>query len=214
MYVRVRTPRYTKVSKFRTLWAPSVLRRVLRHRTFWVAGLASLAAIGLLSLMGQLSAIDEERARWGRSATYVVVDHPVGRGESVQGSLVLRELPVALVPEGALREVPTEARALGPLHVGEVVVGERLTSSASPAMPTDSVTMTLPVVVQVPMVAEGGLVDLWTVDNATLSSTRVARHVTVVAFSDDSITVAVPAEQVAQATAASMRPVTVTVLAH
>jgi len=53
-------------------------------------------------------------------------------------------------------------------------------------------------------------VDLWIVDGADLSSRRVAEHVSVLAFSERDITVAVPNGQIERATAASLRPVIVT----
>jgi len=72
--------------------------------------------------------------------------------------------------------------------------------------------MTLPVVAQVPLIAEGDLVDLWAVDSANFTSQRVASNVVVLAFSDRDVTVAVPEAQVPAATVASLRPVTITLV--
>ena len=60
-----------------------------------------------------------------------------------------------------------------------------------------------------PLVELGDLVDLYMIDSANLSSHRVAERVVVLAIGDSDITVAVEATDVAAATVASLRPVSV-----
>lgn len=141
-----------------------------------------------------------------------VVTKPVEIGQPVSDAVELRELPVAMVPVNAASEVEPGSLAKVPLHVGEVVLTQRLTNSETNSLGALTVALTLPVATQVPFLEAGDLVDLWVVDSANFSSRRVAEHVVVLAFSDHDVTVAVPDAQVAETTAASLRPVTLTLV--
>jgi|GEM_PF-842174 len=216
MAVRVRLPRHNSIVRrtrsLRVLWAPSLMRRLLRRREVWLVGLVVVAVSGSLWLHAQTVALDDARASWGESARFVVVSEAVERGDTIEGALELRELPVAMAPPDAMRTLPPTGLATAALHVGEVVVKDRITTTGSFDQPDGTVVMTMAVALQVPLISEGDLIDLWAVDSVNLSSRRVAKQVTVLAFTNGAVTVAVPRSQVGDATAASLRPVTVTLV--
>jgi hypothetical protein len=163
-------------------------------------------------LSAKVAALDQARLAWGNTSTVAVVTTPVDIGQSVSGAVELRDLPVAMIPRSAVSAVEPGSLAKVPLHVGEVVLAPRLTNSDARGPSAGTVAITLAVVTQVPLLDVGDLVDLWIIDSANFSSRRVAEHVVVLAFSDDDVTVAVPDAQVADATAASLRPVTMTLV--
>lgn len=206
MRVRQRT------RSLRVVWAPSRARRLIRHRLFQAAVVAGLGLAMVTAVSSKAAAFEEQRAEWGDLISVVVVTEPVAVGERVAGATEIRQLPQAMTPPGAALSVTPESRAKVALYPGEVVLSSRLTGFSDADDAPSTAALTLPVTVQLPLLTAGDLVDLWLVDGADLSSHRVVEHVSVLAFSDQDITVAVPNDQIQQATAASLRPVIVTLV--
>lgn len=159
-----------------------------------------------------MAALESERADWGATTPALVVVEPVAVGEPVGPAVATREFPNALTPPDVLTSLAPGAVARVPLFPGEPLLAARVTTGETAFASEGTVALTIPVIRQVPLIEVGALVDLWVVDGANLSSLRVAERVAVLAFSDDDVTVAVPPDQVGDATAASLRPVTITVV--
>lgn len=198
----------------RVIWAPSLARRLARHRGVQAIVVIAAAATLALSLTAKSEALDEQRSSWGAVQTVLVVVERVEPGELVVGSVEVREMPAAVVPAAAVGAVAAASRAKATLFPGEMVMRERITGAADQAstVPDGTVALTVPIVRLVPFLAGGDLVDLWTVDSANFSSQRVAANVVVLAFSDEEITIAVPTESVSDLTATSLRPLTITLV--
>ena len=204
MRVRQRT------RSLRVVWAPSLVRWLIRHRLVQ-AGVVGAVGLAMVTTVSTKAAVlDGQRAEWGELAAVAVVTEPVAPGEPVMGATEIRRLPLALTPPDAASYVSPDSLAKVALYPGEVVLSTRLTLPGRSSGGSSTAALTLPVAVQSPLLVEGDLVDLWIVDGADLSSSRVAEHVSVLAFSERDITVAVPNGQIERATAASLRPVIVT----
>jgi hypothetical protein len=169
---------------------------------------ACLATAGI-GVEQRVTGLERQRSSWGETAAVVVVVDPVAPGQPIGRSVVIRRLPVAMVPNGALRAFSPDDLARVDLYVGEIVLSGRVSGGGGHVLPRGTVAITMAIASRAPLVGEGDLVDLWMIDAANLSSHRVAQRVVVLARSDDDVTVAVPEAQVAQTTAAALRPVTV-----
>ena len=202
-----------RVHAARVIWAPSRARRLLRHRATRVGVVVALGLLTGIRLVSTLEELDQQRADWGSSEVVLVVTERIEPGELVADSVETQELPVALMASGSVDHVGSDSRAKVTMFPGEIVIGERVTAADDEAgsveLPGGTVALTVPIVRLVPLLAEGDLVDLWTVDSANFSSRRVATNVLVLALSDDDITVAIPQDDVGAVALASLRPVTV-----
>lgn len=194
----------------RALWAPSLVRRIFRHRGTQALAIGALGLAMVATVSAKAAALDQQRAEWGDLIAVAVVVDPVAVGERVIDATEIRQLPQAMVPRDAASQVPAHSLAKVALYPGEVVLRERLSVPGTIDDDSTTAALTLPVAVQLPLLVEGDLVDLWIVDGAAMSSRRVVEHVSVLAFSDRDITVAVPTNQIERATVASLRPVVVT----
>ncbi|MCU1497959.1 MAG: hypothetical protein JWM47_1912 [Acidimicrobiales bacterium] len=179
------------------------------RRWLLVAALAAATA----GLTGRLVARAEAtQARWGATAMVLVVDRPLRAGTPLAAATSEAHWPVALVPPGALRSLPTRAVAAGPVATGTAVtptilaprrhhgpVGQRI------AVPTGDTRLPLRV---------GDQVDVWaTVDPSlagqALATRRVASRATVTAVPGGTVVVAVtPAEVQGVAEAVALATIT------
>jgi len=212
MRVRVRKPSSAPARLVRAAWAPSLARRWLRHRIVWLVAAAALAAFVSLSIAAKAKAADAERVGWGTTTSVIVVDRAVGTGEPIAGAISKHELPAAMVPAGALNDVPSDSLAKVHLFPGEVLLEQRVTSASVSGIPEGSVAITLPVQVQLPLLDAGDLVDVWAMDPVDSTTRRVAAAALVLDFTDDDVTIAVTRDQVRAATSAARRPVTITLI--
>lgn len=212
MRVRVIRPSSVPARLLRASWAPSLLRKLLRQRVVWAAAAVVLAVGASLSFGARLRAVETERSGWGATTTVVVVDEQVARGEPIAGLTSARQLPVAMVPDGAVTETPASGVAKVALFPGEVLLEQRVTSAASSGVPDGSVALTVAVLTQVPLLAVGDLVDLWVVEPVSGTTTRAVAAVVVLDFTEDEVTVAVPSAEADVATVAALRPVTITLI--
>jgi hypothetical protein len=173
------------------------LRR--RPLPFWAAAL--LAATVTALVVGRLTAdAAAERARWGATRPAAVVLRDVAAGHRFRpGDLAVRQLPVALLPRGALRHAPIGAVTTIDLRAGETLVDARLARSASAAaarLPAGTRGLAVPNASGIP-VEVGDRVDLLATFDAQAAGDgpptfAVAEGAVVVAVADDAVTVAVP----------------------
>ena len=173
--------------------------------------LAGSVGLSAMSLQGRLSAAAAERDAWGVSETVAVVVAPVGAGQQLDGAVELVERPGAMVPDGAVTELPSGAIAAVDLVVGEVLLRERLVGDGVTSRPAGTVAVTVDIDGDAALVETGDLVDLWSIDVATLTSVRVVAGVVVLGRADEALTVAVPESAMADVAVASLRPLTIAV---
>jgi pilus assembly protein CpaB len=150
----------------------------------------------------------EARDRFGELVGVVVVQRAIDPGDVLDaGDLAVERWPSALVPEGALRQVPRGRAARVALVPGEVLVGERIApdglSGVAAAVPDGWRALTVPVDPSAaPPVASGDRVDvLVTIVGAggggglEVPTVVAAPRALVVDVTETAVTVAVPAER-------------------
>lgn len=196
----------------RSAWTPSLVRRVVRHRLLWASVAALFVIGGVMGVTSGVAAIEAEREQWGETTLVAVVAKDLSPGDVLSGAIEMQHLPVALVPTSAVQVMPATGRAKVELHVGEVLLSSRITGSGARALPPETVALTVGVTTALPLLDQGDLVDLYAVDSANFSSRRVARNAIVLVVDDKSVTVAIDESEIAQATVASLRPVTVVLI--
>lgn len=196
----------------RAAWAPSRLRRVVRHRLVRAVVVVGVGVLCSVWLVGQGEQLQQARDAWTEYEPVVVITADVGIGEVLRDSVEIVERPAALVPAGALSSVDADAVARVQLYPGEILLGDRIGGASVPGLSTGHAAITLSIANAVPFASAGDLVDLWIVDSANLTSRAIARSASVLAVDDRDITVAVPEADVARVTVASLRPVTVTLI--
>jgi hypothetical protein len=119
---------------------------------------AALAGLSGQAVGASVDAARRAERSWGATRSLLVTVGPVARGAALGDQVRAVTWPDALVPDGALAELPPEARASIPLGRGMPVTAEVLTASdpdgrdARVAVPAGPAA--LPVV-------EGDLVDVW-----------------------------------------------------
>ena len=197
----------------RAIWAPSLARRVIRHRMVRLAAVLITVSIAGVALSGQTRSLQRQQAAWGNTVEVLVVVEAVAIGDSLFGAVEHQTLPEAMIPPGAATELGEAAFARSQLHPGEVLLDARVTGSPGDVLPAGTAAITVAVHGEAPLVQAGDLVDLWTVDSANLSSRRVAQRVLVLERGDHDISVAVPASAIAAVTVAALRQFIVTLLA-
>lgn len=201
-----------RTHRARVAWAPSPLRLAARHRYVRAAAIVGLGLAVTLTWSARVAALEDQRARWGELAAVLVVIEPVDVGDLVASSVEVRRVPLAMVPDNTLEAVEPEALAKTRLYPGEILVAERITRSDSLGPQPGTVALTLSTVATRPVLSQGDLIDVWAVDSANFSSLRIAQRVAVLSVSSGEITVAVPESQVADTTAAALRPVVITLV--
>lgn len=100
------------------------LRR--QPRIWWLLTLSSAVAVGWI-VSSIVADADRTRAAWGTTTVVAVAARDIAAGAPLGVDDVdLVERPHALVPEGALREVPDGQVAAAAIAAGEIVVTSRL----------------------------------------------------------------------------------------
>lgn len=192
----------------RVRWAPSRLRRIARHPALWWALALVLMVGGGTSLVQRAEQLEQARANWGAAQQVLVVASAVGSGERVAGSVEVRELPVALIPDGAVSDIGSNAFARVDLFAGEVLLDRRVSANQGGELPDNTAALTVTLAQRATLVDVGDLVDLWTVDTAAGQSHRVAHRVVVLGHDDATLTIAVPHADVGDVALAAVRPLT------
>ncbi|MEM7094079.1 MAG: hypothetical protein AAF567_13825 [Actinomycetota bacterium] len=197
----------------RQTWAPSRIRRIVRHRAVRVAACALALVVTAGLVQGERASLGEERAAWGRVEQVVQVIDFVGAGEALpRSALRIVERPAAMVPQGALGAVPSRGRAAVDLVPGELLLAGRVRGHAEGALPRDTVAVTIELLGTAALVEVGNLVDVWSVDAATQRSDRLVNAAVVLHRDDGSLSVAVPESAAADMAVAALRPLVVTLV--
>jgi Flp pilus assembly protein CpaB len=175
---------------------PSRPWRLRRPLPYWGAAIA-LAMLTAL-LVGQLAAgASAARRRWSPGDPVVVLRRSLPAGAAVEPDDVeRRRLPAAAVPVGALRSLPTGARAVIPLHRGEVVLADRVSgaSGVTARLPAGTRGIAVPIDIGLPL-RIGDRVDVLATFDAQVAGDAptfaVATGAVIVHVGKDSVTVAV-----------------------
>jgi hypothetical protein len=103
-------------------WMPRL--RLLLARRPWIywLGVALLAAVVTLGVASSSAELDRQRAAWGRTTTVYTATRAINVGDALAGAVTAVDLPVAMIPETAVRDLPGSAVAVQRLAPGEVVV--------------------------------------------------------------------------------------------
>ena len=171
----------------------------------------ALAAVTGLLVAGLVERASSAAARYGVRRPVAVATRDLAAGHVVEpGDAVRRELPAALVPDGALRDPPVGRITAARVVTGEVLVGARLARAGIGAtaalLPEGTRGVAVPTGDARPPVAVGDTVDLLATFDPGASgvpggagagsggapSFAVARRALVVHVGDDAVTVAVP----------------------
>lgn len=180
--------------------------RLRRPVPYWVA--AGLVALLTAMLLGRLVAdAAAERDRWGQLRPTLVATTDVAGGQALgTGDVTVRELPVALVPRGALPSLPTGAVAAVDLAEGELVLAHRIGGAGSSVvaarLPARSRGVAVPAAGGLPLEV-GDRVDVLVTFDPELGADgeptfAVARAARVVHVGDDAVTVAVDEAEAAK----------------
>lgn len=196
----------------RAAWAPSRLRRLVRHRAVRALALVAVVAWAVSAVAGERASLATELASWRDVVPVVQVVDFVGAGQPIASAVELVERPAAMVPADALSEAPSGAIAAVDLVPGELLLGARVRGVGEGVLPQDTVAITIVLDGSANLVSVGGLVDVWATDPANFTSLRLVRAATVLHHEDRELTIAVPDERAGDIAVASLRPLTVTLV--
>ena len=180
-------------------WIPSPVVRALRRPAFYWTLVALLTVFTLWSINDLTSSARATLEGYGTSERVLVITAPIVPGGALDGSVEYRDVPTALVPEGAVRSMPADPVARVELFPGEVVVNSRLAGGGSgiaTLVPDGSTALAVPAGLALPPVVVGDLVDVIATfavapEQADEASFAVARRASVVHVADNAVTVAV-----------------------
>jgi len=108
------------------------VRLVLARRpwAYWLI-VAALAAVPALAVQDHLARLDEARRSWGETRPVLVAATGLGPGDRILTRSV--DVPVALVPAGALEELPAGARVRQRVADGDVLTELDIADERGPA---------------------------------------------------------------------------------
>lgn len=197
-----RAPRVTPLRGVASGWATRPVRRALRTRA-----LAVLAAVVVTAFVaGRIDAADRARREWGATTQVLVVTHDLAAGRVVGADDVdTVTWPTALVPSGALAELPTDQRLTTDLAEGEVLLAHRLGRPGdgewASLLDPGEVAVQLPLSDPAPGIGAGDRVDVvaplavTVTDGAAVQVEVVADDARVLEVHHDALTVAVRSSQ-------------------
>ncbi len=172
----------------------------------WLLVVAS--AVLVAALVGHVvSRAEATRRRWGETRPVLVTTRAVRAGAPVRAATEVRPWPLALVPDGALRTAPTgAARAIAALTAGAAVTRASLRPAGRDG--ADRPRLAIPLVDAHPPLRPGDEVDVWATTDPSLAdgrlaTERVARDAIVTHVDEESATVAVRPDEVADLAAAT-----------
>jgi Flp pilus assembly protein CpaB len=177
------------------------LRR--QPRIWWLLTLSTAVAVGW-SVSAIVTEADRTRAAWGQSTVVAVATRDIPAGAPLgHDDVDLLERPLALVPPGALEELPDGQVAAAAIAAGEVVVTARLApvglTGLAATLPEGSRAVAIPVEVGLaPPLSVGDHVDVLVALAPEAAGDGppgfvVAADAVVVAVDDGAVTVAVRA---------------------
>ena len=119
-------------------------RRVLARRPWiqWML-ILTLATAVAISVDGRLSQIDARRDSWGATRSVLVASGPIEVGDVLH--VRRRDLPIAVVPEGAIDETQGLV-ARQRIGVGEIVTDVDVSAKAGPRAMTPPGWLAVPVI--------------------------------------------------------------------
>lgn len=109
------------------------LRMVMGSRP-WIYWLCAsvIALIITASMRCTQAEVQRARDRWGTTSAVLVASRNIAPGERLDGAVIQRELPRAMVAAMALDVLPTGATARQRIAAGEIVVGLDVATRAGP----------------------------------------------------------------------------------
>lgn len=167
------------------------------YRRWLVAGALALAVAMATSHL--LSTAAAARHRWGDTRTVLVTRHPVKAGDGLTGATEKMQWPIALIPEGTLTRLPTDARSVGALAGGMPITEAALVRAGGGgrdrkriAVATNNARLPL---------RPGDRVDVWATVDPSLAGTdlttrRIAVAALVTSATPRTVVVAVRAREV------------------
>jgi len=183
-------PRPARRARFRP-------RRLLRRPIPWWVAAVLLAAVTTVTVGRVTGEAAAERARWGHERPVVVALADHDPGDALRAEV--RLLPAAVVPDGALDELPARATAVTALAAGEVVVARRIApeglSLVAARLPSETRGVAVPHGIAPLPVEVGDRADvLASFETETIT---VATGALVVDVGEDAVTIAVDEDDAA-----------------
>ncbi len=183
-------------------WSPSPLRRLVRHRgAYWTISLV-LAGLAALGVHGVTADARKTLDRLGPTSVVLVAHGPIEPGDVLADATIEREVPVGLLPEGALDRLPPEAVAARTIPAGAVLTGHDVSTEAGPS--STEAAIAVPLSSSTPPTAPGARVVLILAGDAFAGIDPRLVDGRVLHLGDDRITVAVARADLAD-TAAALR---------
>ena len=172
-------------------------RRLLRRPIPWWVAAVALTIVTTVTVGRATAEATAERARWGDERTVVVALEDHDPGDRLRAEV--RAMPAAVVPDGALREVPPGATAVTSLAAGEIVLARRVApdglSIVAARLPEGTRGVAVPHGIAPLPVEVGDAVDvLASFESETIT---VATDALVVDVGEDAVTVAVDEDDAA-----------------
>ena len=168
------------------------VRLFARHHrlAYWIVAGAAAATIAV-SLAGLAADLEDRRSAWTPGGPVLIIDRSVEAGTAVPAAAVQAvSAPAALIPAGALSDLPVGARATVDLVAGEILVAGRVLDPSATAAP-DTRRITLARSPVTPPVAVGSRVDLVVTDERT----TLASDLLVAGLDDTRLVLEVPADR-------------------
>jgi hypothetical protein len=156
---------------------------VARHPWIYWLSIIALAGVIGLGVARAVSRVDAERRSWGDQHEVWVASATIDPGEAIVAER--RDVPVAVVPDGAVTLAPTGSVARQHIELGEIVTRPDVTAQGSAALvPDDWVAFS--VTASGEHLAAGDHLDVFSGDQLIAAGS-------VVAIGDADVMVAVPA---------------------
>jgi hypothetical protein len=161
----------------------------------------ALAAGAAWSVAGALAGVDRARAAWGTVERVLVATRPIVPGDELDDATQLRSVPLAVVPDGAIGELPPDAVARQRIGPEEIVTVDDVAARSGPPALAPRGTRIVTVVQTVPTAAVVG-------DRVAVASDGVelVDDAVVVGHVDGAVLLAVDAGRAAAVAAAAATP--------
>jgi hypothetical protein len=116
---------------------------VARHPWIYWLAIAVTAGVVALTSASALARVDATRRSWGEQATVWMAGTAIAPGEPINAAA--HEIPMAVVPVGALRNSPTGTVAVQRIGAGEIVTTDDVAVSGPAGLiPADWVAFAVP----------------------------------------------------------------------
>ncbi|MGB0112857.1 MAG: hypothetical protein WBP59_06520 [Ilumatobacteraceae bacterium] len=162
---------------------------------YWVF-VASITAVIVFAVRQQLAAVDETKATWGTTRDVLMADRSLAPGDPIAASIVA--LPDAMIPVGALSDVPSDALLQQRVAAGEVLLDIDIAVGRGPAARAPAGSVVVALIDPLSRALSIGLEVQVAADGLILSE-----RATVVDVADDVVFVAVEPGEAASVAAAA-----------